>query len=593
MPKVGLDLRPAVGYLRRSTDRQEQSLADQEAAINRYAEANGLDILRLYTDDAISGTSADNRPAFQRLMADASNGHRDFRFVLCYDVKRFSRGDNDEAGYYRYLLKKNGVEVLYASEGFNGDDTDDLVRSVKQFLARQESKDLSKVTLRGQLSSIRAGSYLGGVPPLGYDYLYVDSQDRPIQRVRYTNGGAKEITAPDGQTLHRVVPQGERLTSSKEDRIRLVPSSPDRVALVRRIFDEYMRGYGYKAIASRFNAEGVPSPRSGEWDATKYNGRWCVSTIRGVLCNPVYAGDTVWNRRAQGKFHRVSVQGVVERRRQTTRFSEPNPQEDWIITPNTHERLVPRAVFMETQNLRRERHAAANYPVRPRGRGYYSNYLLTGLITCADCGHKFIGLAHKSRACKMDPSLPRPRYYTCSGYVQKGPSVCKRRALLREPLEASVLSRLEARLHAFLADGGEKVLRQYIHEALARNDADPRMFLVDVRREIATLKRDVDRLLTNLTAANRDFVDEKLGAIRRRLQELKGREEELQAQTGKAVDEKVVVEAALAHVGRFRDILAHGSIVEQKDLIRHFIAGITIAPSMAAGVITWYNLHHL
>src|SRR5262249_16686221 len=162
----------AVGYLRRSTDRQEQSLGDQKAAIERYALEAGYAIVRFYTDDAISGTSADNRPAFQHLIAEASNGRCDFPFVLCYDVKTFSRGDNDEAGYYRHLLKKRGIEVVYASENFAGDDSDDLIRPVKQWQARQESKDLSKVTLRGQLSSIHAGSYLGGVPPFGYDYLY-------------------------------------------------------------------------------------------------------------------------------------------------------------------------------------------------------------------------------------------------------------------------------------------------------------------------------------------------------------------------------------------------------------------------------------
>jgi hypothetical protein len=53
----------------------------------------------------------------------------------------FDSIDNDEAGYYRHILRTNGVEVLYVSENFN-DITDDLVRPVKQWQARQESKDL-------------------------------------------------------------------------------------------------------------------------------------------------------------------------------------------------------------------------------------------------------------------------------------------------------------------------------------------------------------------------------------------------------------------------------------------------------------------
>jgi hypothetical protein len=36
--------------------------------------------------------------------------------------------------------------------------------------------------------------------------------------------------------------------------------------------------------------------------------------------------------------------------------------------------------------------------------------------------------------------------------------------------------------------------------------------------------------------------------------------------------------------------LAQGTIVEQKELLRGFIAGITITPSKDSGVITWYDL---
>jgi len=571
-------LRPAVGYLRRSTDRQDQSLGDQEAAIRHYADSNGFDIVRLYTDDAISGTSADNRPAFQRLIADAGNGHCDFRTVLVYDIKRFGRVDNDEAGYYRHLLRKRGVEVVYTSEGFTGHDTDEIVRTVKQLQARQESKDLSKVTLRGQLSSINAGSYLGGVAPFGYDYLYLDSRGTPIHIVRFNEKGEKLLLHPETGDLMRLVPQGEHLTGSKEDRIKLVPSSPDRVAIIQRIFEDYLRGDGYRTIAKRLNTEGIPSPRARAWDA-KYDGRWGISTIRNILMNPVYVGDTCWNRRTQGKFHRVSVKGVVERRNHATRNCEPNPREDWIVTRNTHEALIPRSVFDAAEEHRQKRDEAGAHTKHPRGRGKYSNYLLTGLITCGDCGHKVQGYVWKSHACRRDPTLPRPRYYLCGGYITKGTSVCKRRAYPQEPLEAYVLQRLQARLEVFLKQGGDKVMRRFIREAMVQAGPNPKKALGEVRTEMARLKKDTDRLLDNLTKANRDFVDDKLAAIRTRLRDLQAKEDDLLARPAGTRDIEAVVEAALAQVRWFRHVLTQGSIVEQKELLRGFIAGITITPS--------------
>src|SRR6185295_9898013 len=43
----------AVGYLRRSTDRQEQSIPDQKRAIKSYCAEMGLRLQRCYVDDAI------------------------------------------------------------------------------------------------------------------------------------------------------------------------------------------------------------------------------------------------------------------------------------------------------------------------------------------------------------------------------------------------------------------------------------------------------------------------------------------------------------------------------------------------------------
>ena len=51
--------------------------------------------------------------------------------------------------------------------------------------------------------------------------------------------------------------------------------------------------------------------------------------------------------------------------------------------------------------------------------------------------------------------------------------------------------------------------------------------LAKVRIETESLKKKVDRLLENLTAANREFIDEKLLEIRQRMRELEWREEEL------------------------------------------------------------------
>jgi len=51
----------AVGYVRRSTDRQEQSIDDQKNILAKYAQDNGFRLDKFYVDDAISGTYTDQR----------------------------------------------------------------------------------------------------------------------------------------------------------------------------------------------------------------------------------------------------------------------------------------------------------------------------------------------------------------------------------------------------------------------------------------------------------------------------------------------------------------------------------------------------
>lgn len=111
MPK----LKPAVGYLRRSTDKQEASIRDQRKAIEEYAAKNGYVIIRWYIDDGISGDDTENRLDFQRMRQDTPNG--DFTFVLCWDQDRFGRFDLLEAGYWIKPFRDAGVALVTLNDG--------------------------------------------------------------------------------------------------------------------------------------------------------------------------------------------------------------------------------------------------------------------------------------------------------------------------------------------------------------------------------------------------------------------------------------------------------------------------------------------
>jgi len=384
----------AVGYLRRSTDRQEQSIPDQRKAVEQYAQQRGLCLSKCYVDDAISGTSTIGRKAFQEMVADAQRPQRPFSHIVVYDVKRFGRVDNDEAGYYRHILRLHGVDVCYVTENFNGDGTDDLLRPVKQWQAREESKDLSKVTIRGLLSKVAGGWWMGGVPAHGYDLRYENAEGKFLLVLRHLPDGSKQVLDEKGRQI-RTLARRESLSISKRDRAKLVFSEPPRVKVVQEIFRLYVKeGRGFKAIADALNRRNEPTPRGPAW-ARIYSGQWTDTTIRAILVNPIYTGDMVWNRRTDGRFHRIENQRATPRQKVHAARLEPNDPSNWITVRESHPAIVSRRQFEQAKQIRESRptsNGQRTLHIAGAWNGTRSRFILSGLLKCAHCGSRYQGL---------------------------------------------------------------------------------------------------------------------------------------------------------------------------------------------------------
>lgn len=132
-----------VMYVRSATINQVASdkldgLDEQAAAIERYAERNGMQIVRRYVDDGCSGLK--QGPKQKEMLNAVQTGTADFSAILMRDISRWGRfQDCDVSAYCEYLCRIAGIEVRYVWEEENAKGIVSLMQilgSIKSALAR-------------------------------------------------------------------------------------------------------------------------------------------------------------------------------------------------------------------------------------------------------------------------------------------------------------------------------------------------------------------------------------------------------------------------------------------------------------------------
>jgi DNA invertase Pin-like site-specific DNA recombinase len=571
-------------YLRRSTDRQEQSIGDQRTALMKYAAAEGFRVVGEYVDDAISGADTESRKAFLRMIDEARAPGRPWDYVLVYDVSRFGRVETDEAGYYRHLLTCAGVEIVYAAEGFRGDESDDLIRSTKQWVANQQVKSLSRVTIRGQVSLANKGRWCGGRPPYGYDLVYHDWQGVPYQRIRFLASGDRHIMTADASQVLRTLPRGTRQPPADQDFAQLVPGDPDRVAIVQRIFSMYVDDLiGLGAIAGKLNAERIPSPGRGRTEDRA--GKWSLSTIREIVRNPAYRGAIAWNRRTYAKFHRVEKGEAVARPKTSKSKTNCNAEEDWIVIEDQHEALIPRTLWDRAQ-IEQKMRAGTVTPEQMRAGRQTSKYILSGLMRCRSCGANWQG--YKTIKGKRKPGQKRIEtlYYCCGGYIRRGNAGCPRALVGKDDLEDAVMNVAQEYLTQFVESNGAKMLAGLISDEASTTVSDEHA----LRTRIDGDRKRLDELIACLTPSLASTLESRIIALRNQIESGEARLKDLSTMRVSQAEARRLVEGVVTTAATLGDVMRAGSPMERKAIVRGLVKEIAIDPKTGEGEAVFYGI---
>lgn len=173
----------------REQEREGFSLAVQEDALNRYAEATGGEIVRLFSI-AETASKSDERKTFRELIAYAKKHASDLDGLLFYKLDRAARNLFDYVELER-LESEQGLAFISVSQPTENNPAGRMMRrtlaNMASFYTEQQSVDVRE----GQARRVQEGWFVGSAP---YGY----------RNVRRDGRGVIEIDDERAATVRRV-----------------------------------------------------------------------------------------------------------------------------------------------------------------------------------------------------------------------------------------------------------------------------------------------------------------------------------------------------------------------------------------------------
>jgi site-specific DNA recombinase len=269
-PALAMPGRAAL-YLRVSTGRQAEqdlSIPDQRRQLVGYCEARGIEVVAEFVEPGATATD-DKRPAFQRMMDEASQRPTPFDVIIVHSFSRFFR-DQFQLEFYVRGLAKSGIKLTSITQDLGDDPMSVMMRQIMALFDEYQSKENAKHTLRAMRENARQGYWNGSRPPFGYKIVAAETR------------GAR--------TKKKIEPD------------------PTQIETVRLIFRLARIGdgegpMGVRQIAGYLNERGL---------RTQTGGRWGVGAVHELLTRSTYIGTHRFNVRGKRRDTKKAPEDIVE-----------------------------------------------------------------------------------------------------------------------------------------------------------------------------------------------------------------------------------------------------------------------------------------
>lgn len=493
-------------YSRVSYDEDKEryeSIINQKNIVRDYAKEhfNNYEIIE-FEDDNFSGYKFD-RPDFTRMKREILEGNIDI--VIAKDLSRIGR-HNAKTLLFIEELEQMGITVIAINDDLDTskEQNNDLV-GIKTWYNELYVKDISRKIRSTVQNKSKNATWITNVP---YGYVMVDYQKREY----------------------------------KVDHLA--------AQVVQRIYDMYVKGYGYKKIANTLTEEGIATPKKrlkqlweeqGKTYIGPVNDIWNTASINHIIGNDFYIGTLRTN-----KYSRRGINGTDKKVSEEKQF----------VFEDFHEPILTKELFYKAQTIHDSRKSEKNHY---RGTKKYDNDY-TGLMKCGDCGAPMFSISNGKR---------KPAYY-CGAYHNHGRSACTSHHIL-----VSVLDDLVKQYIVMIKKNADKVI-DYLNSELEKN-RKKNINLNNSKGLLETLNQELDKTKNELKVTmqqkirdimksqdNREYIEEMYATMENELNnKITMLKSQIEIEEKNNTDKQNIVQAKKDALKIFDDILEKDKLDKQ------------------------------
>ena len=282
-------------YIRVSTAMQVDgySLEAQNDRLTKYAEFQGMEVVKVYCDAGKSGKNITGRPEFTQMLQDVADGKDDVNYILVFKLSRFGRNAADVLNSLQYI-QDFGVNLICVEDGIDSSkDSGKLTITVLSAVAEIERENILVQTMEGRKQKAREGKWNGGIAPFGYE---LDSKNSTL-----------------------IV-------------------NPEEAELVKIIYQKYVyEDMGLDTIANFLNERGYKKKKIRKCELDYFT----RGMIKNILDNPVYVGKIAYGKNVTEK-----VKGTRDEYRRVK-------SDEYLLADGIHEAIIDEELWMTTRVKRK------------------------------------------------------------------------------------------------------------------------------------------------------------------------------------------------------------------------------------------------